>query len=289
MKRKYLCILLLFVIFMPRVYAFTYEMDMSVDKTNVSVGTTKEIKVSLKNIQGTDDGIGYCSMNIDFDNNIVLNTDVRTLGSWSKSVGDIYAFDTLDFATSDTALFVIPVKVNGEGSVKLSNIVCSDGHTNSTVGDKNISFTIVNPSNNTSGNGNSKPTEKDEDVKSSNCDLSNIILSEGTIEFDSSVTEYYVKVTDLDNFRLTAELADDLSSYMVDRNITEDGESYVITVTAQDGSNKIYTVYLEDINEDNDNVDDKKEKNNTYIPIFIGIIGVLILINIFRIIKNKKK
>ena len=50
----------------------------------------------------------------------------------------------------------------------------------------------------------------------------------------------------------------------------------IISVVAEDGTNKIYTLFVKD----NIPSDIEEENNNNYVPIFIGIICVLILINI---------
>lgn len=319
---KYLFSLLVLTLFIPRVYAFTYEIDASGYNTSVSVGQKQEITVSIKNIQGDTSGVGACSMNISFDSNISLDSRIRTLNTWSMTTGNFYMFDNGNMILEDSSIFVIPVKVNGEGSVKLTNIKCSDGVTNVNTSDKNIAFTIKTTTNNNNSNSNSNNTNNsnsnsnntnnnnsngnsgsnnnssgvdnnnqqsnNEVLKSSNCDLSNIVLSEGTIEFDSAVTEYSIKINDIDKLEVTPVLDDKSASYTIDKNITSNGtNTIVITVKAQDGNTKIYTIYVE--SEEVVNEQDSDKKNNIYVPIFIGIICILVLINIIRIIKNKKK
>ena len=78
-KINYLFLLLLLVVFAPKVYAFTYDLDMVVDNTIVSEGTVKNIKVKLKNVQGVSDGFGACSLAIKFDDGIVLNGNVTSV------------------------------------------------------------------------------------------------------------------------------------------------------------------------------------------------------------------
>lgn len=306
-KIKYLYFILLFTLFIPKVYAFTYELQTSVDNTLVSAGTVKEIKVSLNNIQGTDDGIMSCSLNIQFDSNILLDSQVRTLESWTMTTGKMYLFDTGNAVMNNSSMFIIPVKVNGVGAVKLVDIVCSDGNTNASVNDKTINFTILtnneennnqgsgtNNNNNNGSNNNQENSTDDADnsgdvvIDGSNCDLTNITLSEGTIQFDSSVTEYSIKVSSIDNLEVTPVLADSSASYTVERNISEDGSSFVITVNSMDGNSKVYTLYVTEDASANDTQNDNKKGNN-YTPIFIGIICVLVLVNILRIIKSKKK
>ena len=82
---------------------------------------------------------------------------------------------------------------------------------------------------------------------------------------------------------------------MIDRNITKNGGNIVITVSGVDGKNKVYTLYTNVIKDNDTNVKDDvdlavdSKKKSSFIPIFIGIIILLLLINVVRIIKNSKK
>lgn len=285
---KYLLCLVLFTVFLPKVYAVTYDVDLAVDNNSVKLGEKKEIFVSIKNIKETTDGIIACSLGIEMDKTIELNGSVRTLNNWSMTVGDFYLFDTGTPILNDTKIFVIPVKVNDKGSVRLTGIKCTDGNVNIESEDKSISFSIKKESDNT-GN-------KQEIVnKDSNCDLSNIILNDGTIEFDPSVTEYSIKVNDFEKLEVTPVLASDKSSFIIDINSDLNKNSVVITVTSEDGNNKIYTIYVEDNDSLENNEENKKEEVNKEVKkdysvfIFVGIIVILLLINVIRIVYNKKK
>ena len=295
MKIRYIIVCLLFVMFVPKVYAFTYEMDMSVNNTSVKVGTNTEIKVSLKDIQGTDNGIVVCSLNITSSENVIMK-DVKTLNSWSLTVGDIYLLDTGNPAVKDSEMFIIPVKINGEGFVEISNIVCANEEEEVEIGNKKINFSIKkeDPSTGSSGNGSNKDNNATEDNDklddnklSSNCNISSVELSEGSIEFDPNITEYEIKIGDFNKLEIMVTLESPSASYILDENIVGDKKSVVITVNAEDGSSKTYTIYVEEENSSVANTEDKKENN--YTIIFIVIICILVLINIYRIVRNKKK
>lgn len=276
-KFNYIYTLILFAVFIPKVYAFTYEVSVDTGATSVPVGTVKDVKVSLKNVKDTTDGIAACSMNILFDENISLVTGVKASNGWTITFGNVYMFDTGNFVLSESEMFTFSVKVNGNGNVKLTNIECSDGNTKVSLGDKSINFNVQQVNN--SGDG-------DTVLDTSNSDLISIDLSEGTIDFDSAITEYWVSVTDFDKFEVYPVMSDGAASLLTEKNADE--KSVVITVTAVDGTSKIYTIYTTDaIDADNPSSGDKD--NNNYIPIFIAIICVLVLINIFRIVKNRKK
>ena len=289
-KIKFIFVCLLFVLFIPDVYAFGYDMNMSVGTTNVKIGETKVIKVSLKNIQGTNDGIFVCSLNISSSNNIEIG-NIRTLNNWSLTVGDIYLFSTGSPVLNDSEIFVIPVKVNGEGYVEIKNIMCSDSVEEIGIDNKKINFTIKKE---TESAGNNKPntdnkptTEEVKDEKSSNCNIASLELSGGTIDFDPNITEYSISVDDFDKLKINLTLESDLATYIINRNNYGDKKNVVITVSAEDNSQKKYTIFVE---EKTTNIPvEKKPENKNYTIIFIVIIGILLLLNVYRIIRNRKK
>ena len=294
-KFKYILILCLFTLFVPRVYALSYDIKMN-SETLVKVNSKKDINISIENVKGTTDGINVCSMRILFDKNISLESSPRTLGHWMMTTGSIYLFETSSPVTDKSDIVKIPVVVKGVGSVQLKEIVCTDGVEEVEIDDQIITFSIekeeVNP-----GNNNDKPVDKptnnnqgnnnQEEEVISNCNLSSIELSEGTIEFDPNITEYEVEISNFDDFKVYPTLEDEnTATYIIDRNVTENGGNIVITVSDAEGENKIYTIYT--IVENDDIVEEPKKKNN-YVPIFIVIIVALLLINVIRIVKNIKK
>ena len=301
-KIKYLVVMLIFALFSPKVYAFTYEIDTSVNTTSVKVGTVQEIKVSLKNIQGTNKGIIGCTLDIKLSDNIIMDSDIRTLNSWSMTHGKFYLFDTGSSVKNSSDMFIIPVKVNGDGTVNITDITCSEVDNNVSVTNKNISFTVKNEVSNNNGNDSSNTenknnkeedktsnNEKEEDKSNvqnnSNCDLTDIILSEGSINFNSSITEYSIHVKNINDLKITPVLADSNAEYIIDKNIGLDGKNNItITVNAKDGNKKIYTIYVDEDGSAND-----EDNKVNYIPIFIGIILILVLVNVVRIINSKKK
>ena len=302
--------ILLFTLFIPSVNALKYDIASSLVNASSNDKNLYEIKVSLKNISDTDYGVGGCSMNISFSDSVKLNGTIRTLGSWSMTVGDVYLFDAGNPALKNTEFMVIPVKVTNNGVVTLSNISCSDGDSDVFIENKviDLKYTSVNNSqgnnntqnnngqNNNSGSntntennngqnnnsGSNTNTENDNNqgvVLDSNCNLSNIILSDGIIEFDSNVTEYEIDIDNINDLDIDVELESDKASYEIIRN----DNSIVIEVRAEDGSKKTYTIYVNNSKEEIDN-----KNSQIYVPIFIGIICILVLINIIRIVRNMK-
>ena len=272
-KLNYLFVLLMFSIFIPRVYAFTYDVETVVSSLDVEIGTETEIKVGIRDIQGTSSGIKSCSLNVEFESGILLNSQVKTFDNWELTTGKVYSFSANNNVLNNSDLLIIPVKVNGDGRVKLTNINCSDGDSSSKIDDVSVSFTVITDDNNS-----------ENVLDNSNCDLSNIILSEGKINFNSKITEYYVEVSSFDNLVIEPVLVNDNATYNVEK--TKDKE-IIINVMAPNGMSKEYTILVNEVSDST--VNDKVEQDgNNYTPIFIGIICILVLINIFRIVKNRK-
>jgi len=278
--------ILLFTFFIPSVNALQYNIDVKTSNNK----NLYDLKVSLTNISDTDYGVGSCSMNITLSGGVTFNGNVRTLGGWSMMSGNSYLFDTGNPALKDTEFMIIPLKVNNSGTVTLSNIYCSDGEDDVFIENKIINLKYDSSSNNNNGSNNNSNNNQNNElddnkdnevVLDSNCDLSNIILNKGTIEFDSSVTEYEIEIDDIDNLDVDVEVSSNKATYEIIRN----EDNIVIEVTAEDGSKKTYTIYIKNNKEELDN----KNNNQIYVPIFIGIICILVLINIIRIVKNMNR
>lgn len=288
-KFRFISVLLLFTVFIPKVYAFTYDLETTAGVSMVAKGTVKQIKVSLKEVQGVVDGFGACTVKISFDEGLSLNGNVKASNGWTVLPGNIYSFDTSESFVSNAEMFVIPVKINNAGSVKLTNIECSDGETKEAISDKIISFTV---SEKNSENSSENVSENDdivveEDALSTN--ISEIILSEGDIDFDPDVTEYTVTVSDFEKLDVSVVLESSSSSYDIKKNIDGEDKNIIIKVVSIDESSKVYTIKVLEEGALNKDSDISSGNNNDYVPIFIGIICILVLVNIFRIVRNRKK
>ena len=292
-KISYVLTLLICCLNILHVYALTYDLKTSVNNNSVKNGSVNEIKVTLNNIQGTNIGISICSLNILLDNNLVLDSNVRTLNSWTMTKGDFYLFDTASVVTSSSDLFVIPVKVNGNGSVRLTDIQCSDGETIEGIDDKRIEFTVNsvssnNQNNNTNNNQNSNNVNSNQNnnsnieiSKDSNCDLSGVSINGELISlFEPSVTDYNVKVENLSSVDVVPSLASDKAAYVIEK--MDNNSRIFINVIAEDGTKKTYSIFLEVLEDVN------KDGKKDYSLLFIIIICILVGINILRIVINKK-
>ena len=151
MKKGLLGVLIFFFNVMP-IYALSFKLEPSFDNRTVSVGETVSIDVYLKDINDTQSGISACTMKINGDTGIVIKDGIQTYGNWQGLNGAKgYSFDTLDEILSDTKIFTISVTVNQSGSVKFSDIVCTNiEDIQSSAVDKTVTFTVENVSSSSS-------------------------------------------------------------------------------------------------------------------------------------------
>ena len=158
--------------------------------------------------------------------------------------------------------------------VKKEQVVTSDTNPKDTT-------TNDNKNDNQSTDNNSDDDNQTFDVSSNN--LIDIVIENYAIEFDTTVNEYTLTIGDENSLVINPILEDNRSTVEVLGNENlKDGSVISVVVTNTDGGTNTYTINI------------KKEAHkgkNKYSLIFVIIIGVLILINVIRIIasSNKKK
>lgn len=79
-----------------------------------------------------------------------------------------------------------------------------------------------------------------------NC-LSSIEFSDGSIEFNSTVSEYFLEVTDFSKLEIYPKLLDDSFSYSVEKIMDDKNKMVVIRIIDKDDNFKMYTVYVKEI------------------------------------------
>ena len=76
-----------------------------------------------------------------------------------------------------------------------------------------------------------------------NC-LSSIELSEGFIDFKSTVSEYLLSVDDFSQLNVYPKLLDDSFSYSVEKIVDDETKKIVIRIMDQNDNLKVYTIYV---------------------------------------------
>ncbi len=306
MKKKiYLWILPLLVIPIVRVYADT-----------VSLNCPKEIEANSEfscQLSGyTDKGV------TSLDIRVITSGDIKYLGFTKDSYwgGDgengriaLYGADIL---YNNFNIGIIKFKNTGgsNNNISLSNISFYDGNDEKVAVDDislnvgikeiyNSGGTTNNGSNNTSNDNSNKNDDKkdntiidnnkdnsnnidkdnnDNKIDNQEEDITNIEINGYKIDFNKDIYEYTLSINDEDSLAIEPIINNDKITYTISGNEKlVNGSVIKITLLEDNNTKREYTIKII-----------KKEKAN-YKMIFIAIIGILVIVNIVRIILSRRK
>ena len=306
MKKKiYLWILPLLVIPIVRVYADT-----------VSLNCPKEIEANSEfscQLSGyTDKGV------TSLDIRVITSGDIKYLGFTKDSYwgGDgengriaLYGADIL---YNNFNIGIIKFKNTGgsNNNISLSNISFYDGNDEKVAVDDislnvgikeiyNSGGTTNNGSNNTGNDNSNKNDDKkdntiidnnkdnsnnidkdnnDNKIDNQEEDITNIEINGYKIDFNKEIYEYTLSINDEDSLAIEPIINNDKITYTISGNEKlVNGSVIKITLLEDNNTKSEYTIKII-----------KKEKAN-YKMIFIAIIGILVIVNIVRIILSRRK
>lgn len=306
MKKKiYLWILPLLVIPIVRVYADT-----------VSLNCPKEIEANSEfscQLSGyTDKGV------TSLDIRVITSGDIKYLGFTKDSYwgGDgedgriaLYGADIL---YNNFNIGIIKFKNTGgsNNNISLSNISFYDGNDEKVAVDdislnvgikeiNNSSGTTDNGSNNTGNDNSNKNDDKKDNTTIDNTkdnsnnidkdnndnkidnqeeDITNIEINGYKIDFNKDIYEYTLNINDEDSLVIEPKINNDKITYTISGNEKlVNGSVIKITLLENNNIKSEYTIKII-----------KKEKVD-YKIIFIAIIGILVIVNIVRIILGRRK
>ena len=132
-------------------------------------------------------------------------------------------------------------------------------------------------------------------AKSNNNFLSSIVISNGNIIFDKNTLEYNLVLeneVDKINIEATAEDSNAKIIGVGDYNLIEGNNDIKLTVTSENGEERVYTLHIlrnekkEEIINDNK---EEKKKDNFVIYIIISGVILLLIISLLIVISLKKK
>ena len=306
MKKKiYLWILPLLVIPIVRVYADT-----------VSLNCPKEIEANSEfscQLSGYTDK-GATSLDI----RVITSGDIKYLGFTKDSYwgGDgengriaLYGADIL---YNNFNIGIIKFKNTGgsNNNISLSNISFYDGNDEKVAVDDislnvgikeiyNSGGTTNNGSNNTGNDNSNKNDDKkdntiidnnkdnsnnidkdnnDNKIDNQEEDITNIEINGYKIDFNKDIYEYTLSINDEDSLAIEPIINNDKITYTISGNEKlVNGSVIKITLLEDNNIKSEYTIKII-----------KKEKAN-YKMIFIAIIGILVIVNIVRIILSRRK
>lgn len=211
-----ICLILAFMFTLLPANVFAAgSYSASVASSTVKVGKTTNLKISTKNAAG--------KFNVTSSNPAVAR--VSTSSTW------------VDGSSMDPSITVTGVK-EGTATITITPVTVSDDDYNLITASKSVTVKVV--ANTTTNN-----TKKEETKKSSDATLKSITLERGSIDFKSDVTDYTVEVDkSVSSLGVKAVANDSKATVKItgDENFKV-GENIVkITVTAEDGTTKVYTI-----------------------------------------------
>lgn len=255
--------LLVFLILPIHIYADTIKVDCPETINKNSEFICKLTGESTKLISGVS-----AQVNISNDLTILaVVIDKKWLGDGKD--GNIKIF-TDEFATGTFEIGSIKLKSTGtNNSILINGITFYDDKVNSTNID-NVTKTIKLADSVISS------STKDNAVASSN--LVDLIIDKYNIDFAKEVKEYHLRIENEDKLDITPILEDDTAKYKIIGNEKlKDGSKIKINITTSLGDKKTYILRIH-----------KGNQKELAEIIFIIILIVLIGINLYRIIRNKK-
>lgn len=316
MKKKiYLWILPLLVIPIVRVYADTVSLncpkeieansefscqlsgytDKGVTSLDIRVITSGDIKYlgftkdSYWGGDGENGRIALYGADILYNNfNIGIIKFKNTGGSNNNiSLSNISFYDGNDekVAVDDISLNVGIKEIYNSGGTT-NNGSNNTGNDNSNKNDDKKDNTIIDNNKDNSNNidntkDNSNNIDKDNNdnkIDNQEEDITNIEINGYKIDFNKDIYEYTLSINDEDSLAIEPIINNDKITYTISGNEKlVNGSVIKITLLEDNNTKREYTIKII-----------KKEKAN-YKMIFIAIIGILVIVNIVRIILSRRK
>lgn len=306
MKKKiYLWILPLLVIPIVRVYADTVSLncpkeieansefscqlsgytDKGVTSLDIRVITSGDIKYlgftkdSYWGGDGENGRIALYGADILYNNfNIGIIKFKNTGGSNNNiSLSNISFYDGNDekVAVDDISLNVGIKEINNSGGTT-NNGSNNTGNDNSNKNDDKKDNTIID--NNKDNSNNIDKDNNDNKIDNQEEDITNIEINGYKIDFNKDIYEYTLSINDEDSLAIEPIINNDKITYTISGNEKlVNGSVIKITLLEDNNTKSEYTIKII-----------KKEKAN-YKMIFIAIIGILVIVNIVRIILSRRK
>ncbi len=300
--KKILCFIFVFFFGMLPTYALTFNVKGTLDKKEIKAGDSVKLSLEVIDIKEASVGISSCEMNVVLSDGISMTSDY-ILGNpnWKSEKGtDKVMFILMNDYLENIKLFSVDLKVNKSGSISFSNIKCfelaDDGIENSyEIESRKVDINISSSKSSSS----SKVVEAASSSSSSSYQkvekvfLKGFKLKDGTITVEDEKYSYSLKVDSLDNIEITPILGEGMTYTTNEFSVDDNGYGYEFVVSDSTGETKRYKVmfFLDEKNPSSSNsslIETTGEKSD-YSIYFIAVIVILIGINVFRIISNKKK
>ena len=244
-KIKSICIILTTVFMLINIKTVYAASSISFSSSSPKVGESLRVTVSVPNVNTVDlkATVSGCGTN-----GTIQIVDGSMTGNPKTFSGSVTvtptSTGTITVAISDSSNAVLNgsyVSVGGSRKITVSNKQSSSNSSSSS--SNNSSST----SNNSTSSSNTTTTQEPEVKKSSEKNLSSLSVSEGTLspKFSSGTTTYKVDLTsETESLTISAKAKDSKAKVSgTGKKELKIGENnFTVTVTAEDGSKKTYTI-----------------------------------------------
>lgn len=200
----------------------------------------------------------------------------------------------LENSESTTVSLVNLTATDGDKDIKLNDVKKIITFANNNSNNNNNSSNRNNNNNTSKGNNASKPNNSKKEEKSTNNYLELITISSGSISFSKDKLIYDVVVkNNVKNILISAKTEDEKAIVEGDGrfNLNIGNNTIKINVTAEDGTQRTYTlnIYREyETKIEKDNIADKNNNIIKYIGISLGVLVVIVAsVTIYKKVKDK--
>lgn len=289
------------------------SVDLSLEEdTNLPNEITLNLKINkLTDFNGSCEGLCGLVATLEYDKEKLELLSAEASNGFDLTSGkNLVLYKETGVKDSSNILTLKFKNKNLENSesttVSLVNLTATDGDKDIKLNDvkKIITFANNNSNNNSSnrnnnnntskGNNASKPNNSKKEEKSTNNYLELITISSGSISFSKDKLIYDVVVkNNVKNILISAKTEDEKAKVEGDGrfNLNIGNNTIKINVTAEDGTQRTYTlnIYREyETKIENDNIADKNNNIIKYIGISLGVLVVIVAsVTIYKKVKDK--
>lgn len=289
------------------------SVDLSLEEdTNLPNEITLNLKINkLTDFNGSCEGLCGLVATLEYDKEKLELLSAEASNGFDLTSGkNLVLYKETGVKDSSNILTLKFKNKNLENSesttVSLVNLTATDGDKDIKLNDvkKIITFANNNSNNNSSnrnnnnntskGNNASKPNNSKKEEKSTNNYLELITISSGSISFSKDKLIYDVVVkNNVKNILISAKTEDEKAKVEGDGrfNLNIGNNTIKINVTAEDGTQRTYTlnIYREyETKIEKDNIADKNNNIIKYIGISLGVLVVIVAsVTIYKKVKDK--
>ena len=278
--------------------------------TNVEKNSSVDAYITIKNINGFEEGIIGCTTVLSSSPNIKINS-VSGLNGWSVMYGTQISADIYPGVSTNTRIAKVNLTVNGEGTLTINNSYCSDGNIELNTSSSTINYKIKTTTTTTTKATTTMTTTTKTTTKANNTTtsttttkiqekpyLNNLIIENHELNFQKDKYEYEINVVnEVDKLNINYTTSKDVTIEIKGNETFKVGVNKVdIVLTAKNGWQTTYSIKVvkEALNEYIENKEETiihaiKQNNNIKVKVDINAQNKVITTKILKELKENKK